>query len=167
MSENLTPDRVLEMLNRYYGHVSSVVDRYEGYIDKFIGDAVYVVFNGPIDQHDHVDRGVRCAIAIQQKIAELNAASAFPEIGQLDVGVGVATGPVVAGNLGRERTQYSIIGDTVNLASRLSQLAPRGEIWINSAAARALPEQIAQEPLEPITVKGKARQVEVHRVTVA
>jgi adenylate cyclase len=164
MSEPLPPDRLLAVLNRYYGHVIEVVESFEGYIDKFIGDAIYVVFNGPIDQPDHAVRGTRCAIALQEKIIALSTEGAYPEVGRLDIGVGVATGPVVAGSLGNRRMQYTIIGDTVNLASRLSQHAHPGEVLVNGTTARALPADLRDTALEPIAVKGKAKPVEVHRV---
>ena len=165
LSERLEPQQVMDLLDRYYEEVIGVVDAHEGYIDKFIGDAVYVVFNGPIDQPDHVERCCRCAIDLQRRIGELNAEAAFPEIGTLDVGVGVTTGPVVAGNLGTERsTQFSVIGDTVNLASRLSGQAPSGEVWINARCRDRLPEGMISTPLEPLRVKGKAAPVDVARL---
>lgn len=165
MSEKLSPDKVLEILNRYYGHAVGVVEAHEGYLDKFIGDAMYVIFNGPIDQPDHVERAVRCAIALQEKILILNTSGAFPEIGQLEVGIGLSTGPVVAGNVGTDRTtQFSVMGDTVNLASRLCSHATAGEVWVSAQTAAALPDRIPALALEPIAVKGKYRPVEVYRV---
>jgi class 3 adenylate cyclase len=165
MSERLEPAEVLGVLNRYFEHVVAVVDQFEGYLDKFIGDAVVVVFNGPIDQPDHASRAARCAIAIQKKVEELNGAETFPEIGVLEVGVGVATGPLVAGNLGSaNHMEYTVIGDTVNLASRLTGQAPPGEVWINERCAELLPADLPRAALAPLSVKGKARPVAAYRV---
>lgn len=165
MSEKLEPGQVLDVLNRYFVHVVSVIDEFEGYLDKFIGDAVVVVFNGPIDQADHAERAARCAIAIQQKVDELNRAGTFPEIGKLEVGVGVASGPLVAGNLGSAaHMEFTVIGDTVNLAARLTGQAPAGEVWVNERCANALPAELSRTPLAPLSVKGKARPVAAFRI---
>lgn len=165
MSEQVSPQVLLDVLDRYYDHVVEVVEAHEGYVDKFIGDAIYVVFNGPIDQPDHAERCANCTIEIVRSVAVLNETGVFPEIGSLDIGIGIATGPVVAGSLGSEtHAQFSVIGDTVNLASRLTGLAPPGEIWLNAACAEALPDSLSVEPLEPVSVKGKEKPVDVFRL---
>jgi class 3 adenylate cyclase len=96
------------------------------------------------------------------------AAGAFPEIGALKVGVGVATGPMICGNVGSERQmEYTVIGDTVNLSARLTGVAKAGEVVVSEATAQALPKEEAQlvaEPLEPVTVKGKEQPVQPYRV---
>jgi class 3 adenylate cyclase len=164
MSEKLAPQAVLDLLNRYLERAVAVVERHEGYINKFIGDAIVVIFNGPIDQPDHAERGARCALALQAEIAALNAAGAFPEVGTLRVGIGVATGPLVAGNLGSTRTEYTVIGDTVNLAARLTSHAGPGEAWVNETNARALGASVKSEALPPLKVKGKEHEVVPHRL---
>jgi class 3 adenylate cyclase len=165
ISERLPPAAVLSVLNRYFERVVAVLDQFEAYLDKFIGDAVVVVFNGPIDQPDHAERAVRCAIAIQQMVTHLNQLGTFPEIGTLEVGIGVATGPLVAGNLGSaEHMEYTVIGDTVNLAARLTGQAPPGEIWVNEHCADGLPDALPKLALSPLSVKGKARPVAAYRV---
>ncbi len=166
MSERLSPEQVLDLLNRYYERVVAIVKQHEGYLDKFIGDAVVVVFNVPVDQPDHAARAVACAIDIQQEIARLNQAGAFPEIGRLEVGVGIATGPMIAGNVGsREQMEYTVIGDTVNLAARFCGHAPAGEVWTNAACAASLDgARHPAEALPAIAVKGKTAKVTPHRV---
>lgn len=165
MSERLAPEQILAVLRRFYAEALEVIGAHEGYVDKFIGDAVYVVFNGPIDQPDHVARGVACAQAIQALVARRNAEGAFPEVGELQVGIGLATGPVIAGNIGTERaTQFAVIGDTVNLAARLSGLAPAGEVWVNPTAAEALAGRVPTVALEPVLLKGKQQPVTPHRL---
>ncbi|MFO0723568.1 MAG: adenylate/guanylate cyclase domain-containing protein [Myxococcota bacterium] len=167
MSERLPPGQVLEVLRRYYAAVLEVVAAHEGYVDKFIGDAIYVVFNGPIEQPDHVERAARCALGLLGLVEEMNAAGAFPEIGRLEVGVGLATGPVIAGNLGTSRsTQFSVLGDTVNLAARLSGHAPAGEVWASPNTAASLPTGLLAEPLQPLQLKGKLQPVTPHRILV-
>jgi class 3 adenylate cyclase len=163
-SERLPPQAVLALLNRWFSRAVEVVDAHEGYLNKFIGDAVMVVFNGPLEQPDHAGRAVRCAIALAQAIEELNARSAFPEVGGLEVGFGVATGPMVMGNVGgATQMEYTVLGDSVNLASRLTGRAPAGQVWISEATAGAVEEGVALAPLPPIEVKGKARPVVAYR----
>ena len=156
MSEKLEPAQVLGILNRYFEKVVAIIDAHEGYLNKFIGDAVVVVFNAPLDQPDHAERAVRCAIAIQQEVARLNEAGAFPEVGGLFVGIGVASGPVVAGNLGSQKQmEYTVIGDTVNLAARLTSKAPAGEVWVNAATAAALPPEMRGVELPAVPGEGQ------------
>jgi len=165
MSERLAPADVLSVLNRYFERVIQVIDEHEGYLDKFIGDAVVVVFNGPIDQPDHAERAARCAIAIQRAVAELNRDGAFPEVGTLEVGIGVTTGPLVAGNLGsHQHMEYTVIGDTVNLAARLTSRAPAGEVWANARNAERLPDDLTRAELAPFSVKGKTEPVRAYRL---
>ncbi|MGA9525172.1 MAG: adenylate/guanylate cyclase domain-containing protein [Myxococcaceae bacterium] len=166
ISERLAPEVLVALLNRYFERVVSVIAAHDGYLNKFIGDAVVVVFNGPIDQPDHAQRAVTCARALQKEVAEMNARGEFPELPEgLHIGVGVASGPMVCGNVGGARqVEYTVIGDTVNLAARLTSSAKGGEILINGAAARALSPEIQVTALEPIKVKGKAEPVAPWRV---
>lgn len=166
MSERRSPEVVVDVLNRYFDRVVQLVNEHQGYLNKFIGDAVVVVFNGPIDQPDHAERGARFGIALQQMVAELNHQGAFPELPDgIGIGVGMATGPMVCGNVGGGgQYEYTVIGDTVNLAARLTSKAAAGEVWINAEAARSLPEEIPALPLEPIKVKGKTFAVVPYRV---
>jgi class 3 adenylate cyclase len=160
LSERLPPGTVASVLNRYFEAVVTVVDAHEGYLDKFIGDAVIAVWNGPVDQPDHATQAVRCAFALQQATSEMNAAGAFPEAGALGVGIGIATGQVFCGNVGGSgQMEYTVIGDTVNLAARLTGHAPAGEVWVSPQTADALPEALGGEILEPIALKGKKAPV--------
>jgi class 3 adenylate cyclase len=164
MSEQLAPAQVVSILNRYFERVVTLVEEHDGYLNKFIGDAVVVVFNAPLDQPDHAARATQCAIALQKVVSEMNAAQAFPEIGELKVGVGVATGPMVCGNIGGARQmEYTVIGDTVNLASRLTSKAAAGEVWISEATARELPASVPVQAMEPVAVKGKTEPVRPFR----
>lgn len=166
MSEQLSPEQVLSILNRYYERVVAIIDAHQGYLDKFIGDAVVVVFNGPIDQPDHAERAVRCAIEIQEVIHEMNRGGEFPEIGALKVGAGICSGPMVCGNVGSsQQMEYTVIGDTVNLAARFCGHAAAGEVWVNEGCAGSLDvEALPYTALEAMLVKGKVEPVVPHRV---
>ena len=168
MSEGLPPDGVVRVLNLWFGRAVEVIAEHDGYLNKFMGDAFVVVWNGPVDQAEHAARASHCAVALQAAVAQLNADGAFPEIGGLQVGVGVASGPMLAGNIGSEQQmEYTVIGDTVNLAARLCGQAPAGQVWLSEATAHAAGTEVAREPLAPILVKGKAAPVQVWRATRA
>jgi class 3 adenylate cyclase len=159
LSERLSPEQVVSFLNRYLARVVARVDEHFGYLNKFIGDAVVVVFNGPVDQQDHAERAVRCALALQEEVARLNAEGALPEIGELRIGVGVATGQMVCGNVGGPtQMEYTVIGDTVNLSARLTSLAPPGEVWVSEATAKAA-TSMRFTALPEVKVKGKEKPV--------
>jgi class 3 adenylate cyclase len=160
ISEKLPPELVVGLLNRYLEQVVPVVEKHQGFLNKFIGDGVVVVFNGPIDQPDHAERAALCGIALQRTISQLNAQSFFAEVGELQIGVGVATGPMLCGNIGtKSRLEYTVIGDTVNLASRMTGHAHGGEVWVSAATAQALPVTIPAAPSTPIKFKGKDNAV--------
>lgn len=164
LSERLTSHQVLSVLNRYFEQMVPLVDEQGGYLDKFVGDAMLVVFNGLIDQPDHVERAVRCAIRLQERTAQLNREGAFPE-GTLEVGIGVATGYIVLGNVGAaQKMDYTVVGDTVNLASRLTSQAAPGEIWVNELTSQALPPSFARERLDALRLKGKDNPIVPYRV---
>ncbi len=156
ISERLPPEAVVGFLNRYFARVVQVVDRHQGYLNKFIGDAVVVVFNGPMDQPDHAARALACALELQDEVRAMNAAHAFPEVGELRIGIGVATGPMVCGNIGSAtQMEYTVIGDTVNLSARLTSHAGPGEVWANEQAVAQLPQGLVATALPPLKVKGK------------
>lgn len=164
MSEKLSPSQVVDILNRYFARIVPLIDVHGGYLNKFVGDAVVVVFNGPVDQPDHAERATRCALALQAEVAKMNGEGAFPEIGDLKIGVGVATGPMICGNVGSPRQmEYTVIGDTVNLSARLTGQAQAGDVVVSELTARALPSTLKTEALEAITVKGKEHPVRPFR----
>ena len=168
LSERLSPQQTVDVLNRYFQHVVDLIDVHQGYLNKFVGDAVMVVFNGPVDQPDHAERAVRCALELQHLVSELNAKEAFPEVGSLEVGAGVSTGPMVCGNIGgSQQMEYTVIGDAVNLASRLTDLAPPGEVWISEQTRRSLPDGFELDDLPALLVKGKEAPVRPFRAQSA
>jgi class 3 adenylate cyclase len=155
MSESLEPATVLDVLNRYFSRITPLVDEYEGYLNKFVGDEFMVVFGAPLDQPDHAQRAIRCSLAVQEAIAAMNDAGEFEAVGGLRVGIGLASGPMVAGNLGSDKhTEYTVIGDTVNLAARLCGKAPGGAVWVNDVAAAA--HDGPKEAQEATEMKGKS-----------
>ncbi len=160
LSERLTPEQVVAVLNRFFSSATQVIDTHEGFLNKFVGDAIMVVFNGPVDQADHADRATRCAVALQQTVDALNAARAFDHVDSISVGIGIASGPMICGNVGGSRQmEYTVIGDVVNTASRLCSAAPGGQVWITKQTSDALSPELVSRPLPPLMVKGKVAPV--------
>ena len=139
--------------------------KHDGTLDKFLGDAVMAVFGAPIAHPDHATRAVRTAIAMQQGITALNEARSRDGKERINVGIGVAVGEVVAGTVGSgERMEYTVIGDSVNLASRLESNAKPGRILISGRTCEKVRDLVEVVPLGQIKVKGKEEQVEVYEL---
>src|SRR5262249_27227160 len=121
-SENREPEQVVEALNQYFEICTRVILDYGGYVDKFIGDAVMGVFGVPVAVENHAERAVRASLHMQRELAEAAKKSGNDVLAR--VGVGINTGVLVAGNLGSQvKMEYTVIGDSVNTASRLNGLA--------------------------------------------
>jgi len=123
ISEKFPPEEVVDFLNEYFSEMVSVVTKYEGTLDKFIGDALLAVFGAPITHPDDAKRAVFAALEMQEKLKEFNKKRVKKGKNEIRIGVAVHTGNLVAGNIGSEvRMEYTVIGDTVNLTSRLEPL---------------------------------------------
>jgi len=161
-AESREPERIVEMLNTYFDIATRAILDYGGYVDKFIGDGVLGVFGVPVYRNDHVERTVRAALDLMDQLHRRNS-QGNPLLSS--VGVGIHTGPVVSGNIGSPaKMEYTVIGDTVNLASRLSSLARPGEVLATDAVVSALQSLVRVEPAGNRVVKGKTAPVETFRV---
>ncbi len=161
-SETREPESIVENLNEYFSIVTSHILENGGYVDKFIGDAVMGVFCIPVPQTDHAERAVRAAIAIQKDLRE--RAGGKNEL-LSRIGIGINSGVLVSGNLGSDtKMEYTVIGDNVNIASRLASLAGQGEIIISSQTFELTRDLISQKPLPPQRVKGKSEPIEIFQV---
>lgn len=159
LSERLSPPDLVRLLNRYYGAAAQAVLAEGGTIDKFMGDAMMALFNAPARQDDHALRACRAALAMQRAIAPIAA-----EAGDMPrFGIGVNTGQALVGNIGSERIRnFTAIGDSVNLASRLQTRAEGGQVLINASTYAQVRERVDVQPLGRIQVKGKEEAVEVY-----
>lgn len=161
-SERSSPADVFLMLNRYFRDIIDIVFRYEGTIDKFIGDSVMVVFGAPLAQTDQELRAAQCAIAIQQKVADLNQNNLQQPI---QVGIGINSGEVIAGCLGSyRRMDYTVIGDVVNTAARLESVAQPGQILLGPETYRVIHDQVSCRAIGSLKLKGKAQAIEAVEV---
>ncbi len=161
-AETREPEAVVDMLNTYFEIATRAILDYGGYVDKFIGDCVLGVFGVPVFRKDHVERTVRAAMDLMDR---LHRQSIRGNSLLSSVGIGIHTGPIVSGNIGSQaKMEYTVIGDTVNLASRLSGLAGPGEVLVTDAVAERVRELIRVEPAGSRAIKGKAAPVETFRV---
>ncbi len=166
MSERLTPEKVVFILNRYLTMASGCVEKTGGTLDKFVGDAMMAFWGAPLPQEDAIYNAVRCAMDIIEGAHRVSE-ELKEEIGEeLRVGVGVNYGPAVVGNMGAEKhMDYTAIGDTVNTAARLEANAPGGTVYISRVVADALADRIKVTSLGgTIKLKGKAEGFEVLKV---
>ena len=165
MSENMEPERVVEILNEYFTRVTDVIFDYGGTLDKYIGDAVMAVFGAPISKGNDAANAVNSAIHIQRLLIELNRDAAARRWPRLQVGIGVNTGIVTAGNIGSpRRLDYTVVGDAVNTASRLMSNAAPGQILISRSTQELLQGTFDLAQLPPLTVKGRSEPVQIFSV---
>jgi len=161
LSSELGAEATHTLLNRYFDAVDGVVERYGGRIDKHIGDNVMAVFGAPIAHTDDPQRAIRAALDIHQAMAGVGEAAGRP----LQVHIGVASGQVVASGTGSDaHREYTVTGDSVNLASRLQDMAAPGETYISDAVQRAVGELVTSEAMDEAAIKGLDRPVRVWRV---
>jgi PAS domain S-box-containing protein len=165
-SESRDPEAIVEILNEYFSEAVDSVVQYKGYIDKFIGDCIMAVWGVPLmHQKDDAINAVSCAVTLQNLVRSTKRKVFLNEARNLRIGIGINTGPLVAGNLGSmQRMDYSVIGDTVNLAARLESAAGAGEIIISQSTRDNLGDRFELEKRESIRVKGKERPIQIYNV---
>jgi adenylate cyclase len=166
LSEKLQPEKIVEILNNYFTHVTDIIFDHGGTLDKYLGDGVMALFGAPLSKGNDAENSVRAAQGIQRLVLELNRDAGARQWPEFRVGIGINTGIVTAGNIGSpRRIDYTVIGDTVNTASRLMSNAPPGKIYISQATAADLTHgKFRMQALEPLTVKGKAQPVNCYSV---
>jgi adenylate cyclase len=166
LSEGMKPEDIATLLSEYFTEMIEVVFAHDGTLDKFIGDGLLALWGAPLASDEDPDRAVRAAVAMQQALAALNARWVAEGRPRLGVGIGIHYGEAFAGNIGsRRRLEYTILGDTVNTASRLSSAAAPGEILVTEPVRQALRDARTLEPLAALPLKGKSQAVGVYRVT--
>lgn len=165
-SEGKSPEFIIEILNAYFNVAVEIVIRNRGFIDKFIGDAIMAEWGVPMmSREQDAINAVTAAWEIQQAVADENRIFFRGEAEHLRIGIGMNSGTLVAGNLGGERRMdYSVIGDTVNVAARLEGVAKGGEVVITNVTRDLLGDSFKLEELEPVKVKGKEKPLHIFKV---
>lgn len=162
-AETREPEVVVEKLNEFFSVATEVILEYDGYIDKFIGDSVLAVFGVPGPQDDHMERSIRAAVAMQKRLL---AASDSTNPLLSSIGIGIAAGVVVAGNIGSQvKMEYTVIGDSVNIASCLNSLAGPGEIVVAGTAGNELSGNYSSVQLAPQKIKDREELVDAFKIT--
>ena len=166
MSERFDPEEVKEIMSRIFGEIAQVVTKYEGFIEKFIGDAVLVLFGVPKAHEDDPVRAIRAAKEIHALVEAMNPQLEERAGQPLSMHTGINTGLVVTGELDLEKGTYGVAGDTINVASRLTDLARPGEILVGPETYRQAEGHFTFEIYgqEPTKVKGKAEPVQIYKV---
>jgi adenylate cyclase len=165
MSEHMEPHAVVELLNKYFSEMTDIISDSDGTLDKYLGDGIMAIYGAPVHRDDDALRATKAAIEMQRSLAALNRDWATEGQQPLQIGVGINTGPVTAGNIGSpKRMDYTVIGDAVNLASRLCANAAGGQILLSESSYSEVNGKISARRLEPIRVKGKETPVELHEV---
>ncbi|MBI1941527.1 MAG: FHA domain-containing protein [Acidobacteria bacterium] len=165
MSEKMAPQNVVELLNEYFTEMTDLIFDNGGTLDKYLGDGIMAVFGAPIARPDDAARSVKTAVEMQHALAQLNLD--WGERGQppMNAGIGVNTGPVTAGNIGSSRRMdYTVIGDAVNIASRLCANAAGSQILVSESTFQLLGGSLPARKLQPILVKGRETPVEVYEI---
>ena len=169
MTEKGNAEELVAQLNEYFSTMVEVVFRHHGTVDKFVGDMVMALFGAPVDDGDHAEHALAAAVEMVSKLGELNNKWLAERKVQLDIGIGINSGDMIAGNIGSERIMsYTVIGDNVNLGSRLESLNKefRSRIIISDATRTRLRTAPAMRPLGEVTVKGKSLAVSIFEVVV-
>ena len=167
MSEKMSAQEVSQLLNEYFSAMEPIVTKYNGIINKFIGDAVMAVFGEPINDEQHPLNAVKCGYEMLKKVEELDIKWQKEGKPTIQIGVGINTGEVFVGNIGSEkRMEYTVIGDTVNLASRLESYNKtyKTHILISSTTYEASKDFIETNRISDVEIRGKAEKMDIFEV---
>jgi len=165
IAERMPPHEIVELLNEHFSAMTQIVFNYKGTLDKYIGDEVMAVFGAPIAAEDDALRAARAAVAIQAKNKELNAVRFEEGRPRLELGVGINTGEVIAGYIGSPmRMEFTVVGDHVNTARRLCDIAKAGQIIIGGSTCRRIKDHAETIAIGAVALEGKANPVDAYEL---
>ncbi len=161
LTQTMNPAEVIGLLNEHMTVLTRVVTEHHGVVDKFIGDSIMAIFGAPKSYGNDALNAVRCAQQMMAERAKLNGTSRY----KIQIGIGLATGEVVAGNMGSaDRSNYTVLGERVNLAARLCSVAQRGEIVIGPATRELLGDLIIAQEMDPLQLKGFSESIRAFKL---
>ena len=164
-AEREKPEKVVGLLNRYFSRMSEIIFAHGGTLDKYIGDGLMAIFGAPTASPEDAKNALKAAVAMQIQMITLNKELESEGYQRINIGIGLHTGEAVIGYIGSDRrSEYTAIGDTVNLASRLESNAAGGQILVSEATARAGGDVFSYLPQEPLTVKNRQQAVSLFEV---
>jgi adenylate cyclase len=165
MSESRPPADIVAMLNEYFEVMVDVLFRMSGTLDKYVGDEIMALFGAPLAMPDAPLAAVKCAVEMQRALGEFNRTRRAENLEPIRIGIGINTGPVVTGAIGSSKTlQYTAIGDPVNVASRLCNLAKAGDIIVSETTMRSIQPLVEAIALPPVKVKNRAEELRIFNV---
>jgi class 3 adenylate cyclase/HAMP domain-containing protein len=164
-SERMEPEELIDELNDYLSEMTQIVFKHGGTLDKYVGDAVMVFFGDPIWQDDHAKRAVRMAFEMRERMSQLQTRWMRRYREAFKIGIGIATGWVTVGDIGTTaRSDYTVLGNEVNLASRLSDRADAGQILITERTMEEVGDIVEGSPVDAISLKGVSREIRIYEV---
>jgi adenylate cyclase len=166
LSERLSPEEVIKILNFYLGYMADVITSYQGTIDEFMGDGILVLFGAPTERPDDPERAIACAVAMELAMDRVNQQMKEWGLSDLEMGIGINTGEVVVGNIGSEkRTKYGIVGSQVNLTYRIESYTTGGQILISEPTLKDAGEDLVQiNGTKQVTPKGVKAPIAIYDV---
>jgi adenylate cyclase len=163
MSETAAPQDIVRMLNEYFELMVDVIFKYEGTLDKFVGDEIIALFGAPVAMENAELKAVQCALDMSKVLSEFNRTRIAEGLTEIKIGIGINTGMVVTGAIGSSRAlQYTAIGDAMNTTARLCSIAQAGQIILSEATFRKVQADIAAVPLPAVRLKGKADELRIY-----
>lgn len=165
MSEGISPALMIEMLNEYFEVMVEILFRHDGTLDKFMGDGIMALFGTPMSRPDDPARSIRCALDMMEGLARFNRDRASRGIFPFEIGIGIHTGPLVAGYVGSSKSlSYTVIGDTANTSARLCGIALAGQILVSENVVEQVAGLFRLEELPPTLLKNKEKPLRIFNV---
>ena len=167
LSEKMSAEEVSMILNEYFAEMEPIISKYNGVINKFIGDAVMALFGEPIQDSNHAQNAVKCAYEMLKKVEYLREKWLFEGKPKIEIGVGINTGEVFIGNIGTEtRMEYTVIGDTVNLASRIEgyNKVYKTNLLVSSSTYEYISGIADVIKISEVQIRGKSKKMNIYEV---
>lgn len=165
ISEQLPPTKVVELLNIYLGAMADIIMSHQGTVDEFIGDAILAIFGAPVSGSQDAENAIRCALAMQAEMDRVNEKNLALGLPKIEMGIGINTGEVVAGNIGsKKRAKYGVVGHAVNITSRIEDQTKAGEVLVSSHSLKEAGIETSCGRSLLLQPKGMAEKIEVHAV---
>ena len=165
MSERLEPEELVDLLNQYLAEMTEIVFKHGGTLDKYIGDALMVFFGNPVSYEDHAERAVSTALEMRARLEELQQRWMTRSQEFLAMGIGITTGYVTVGNIGSpSRMDYTVLGNQVNLASRLADAAKGGQILVSERTLVAVRDRVVSTEIDQIQLQGVFRPIRIFEI---
>lgn len=165
MAQRLGPEETVHTLNRYFTAMFAVIHHHGGLINEVRGDGLLILFGVPEATPDSPARAIACAVDMQRAMIAFNAEGARQDLPQLEMGIGIHRGRVIAGNIGsKQRAKFGVVGDTINLAARIESLTRAGEVFVSGAVLEGLETRTETEGPNRVRLKGQAEPIEIYSV---